>query len=368
MNAPIKTTLLAAVTLTACLSIGCHSSQDNEAIAATKTSKESPRVTLATLEKSASVELLELPAELVATNSSRITLSPGIEARVVEWKITPGSSVEQGDTIAVVTSAALDSLRAEVTSTSASLKTRDTILNAREESVRRGFSSRESLQEARASRDETAARLAIARDTLAATRGKRWKSAGKNRWAWLSEHTGEVEALTCMVGEQLLPGARCVRLRSNDAGILARVDLPERYISSSKSLSKAQWQSASDDTSIELESSWREPFIKPTSRTQTLYFKAPFPSSALPGQAGAVTLELPTPPSTFAVSRFAVTEVGGRHSIFISTADGAFKAIEIERIGQRDDALIVASNELSEGMSYVARGAFFLKSKQTFGQ
>ena len=41
---------------------------------------------------------------------------------------------------------------------------------------------------------------------------------------------------------------------------------------------------------------------------------------------------------------------------------------EIERIGQRDDALIVASNELSEGMSYVARGAFFLKSKQTFGQ
>lgn len=261
-----------------------------------------------------------LPGEVVSDTAGEAWLGPGIDGRILHWRVGPGTAVEQGAALAVVESADLTTLSAEIRELR-SAEARAAELRDLAESARAaGVGTAQEVAQAVATHSDLASRLAGARARLSARRGA--VEGGAGGWIWTAPSAGVVDEVVCAEG-RVSAGDRCLRLMRDNGGTTVEVHVPERVLPALEPLGSTvvgRWVGADKDP-VELRFLAAAPALETATRQLRLRFSAP--AGARVGASGRVELLVPGE-GLAQVPAEALLRVGGVPHLFVrEPLDGA---------------------------------------------
>jgi cobalt-zinc-cadmium efflux system membrane fusion protein len=290
-----------------------------------------------------------LPAEVVSDSAGEAWLGPGIDGRILRWRVGPGTAVDRGAPLAEVESADLTTLSAEVRELRAAEARTAELRDLAESAREAGVGTAQEVAQAVATHSDVASRLAGARARLSARRGA--VEGGAGGWVWTAPSAGVVDAVTCAEGP-VSAGDRCLRLLREDGGTTVEVHAPERLLPALEPLGPAvvgRWLGA-DGSVAELRFLAAAPALEPATRQLRLRFSAPAGSRV--GASGRVELQVPGE-GLARVPAEALVRVGGAPHLFVREPvegadlqgvpadDPVAWLAPVERVGASGDAVVV---------------------------
>lgn len=320
------------------------------------------------LEKARSATLwasLRLPATVSASPRAHWDLAPHTDGHLVHWKVNLGDLVEEGDELAEVAPYAVIDLKARVSSLQKIALARGALYYSLKKQVRSGALARAQLDEALASWQEAKANLSEAKVALSA----RAQHAAQPT-AWRSPMRGVVTDLKCAPGAHLDAGASCVTISDPSQRTLS-IEAPYAALARFKLGARGLWRARGvsvEPRELPLTLSLLVPPHERGGRVGQA-FLSPDQGSELPptGEVGEVELYAEAPKGAVWVPRSSLVEWGGRSRVFIHRR-GQLKAVEVDRVGERDGGVIIFAESLEVDVEVVTQGAFLLKSRALLGE
>jgi cobalt-zinc-cadmium efflux system membrane fusion protein len=298
------------------------------------------------------VPLTTLFAEVVAGPEDVHALGPGVDGRILSWKVRSGDEVQRGDALAVLNSPALSDLVAEVGLTRGQLEQATQSLERERAQLEAGLLSGVELATTQSEVTRLQASLADQERRLRAHRDGVAQSGGA--WIWRAPVAGEVGEIRCSVG-LVQADERCLTLRTSQSTALLRVQLPERYLADAQGPLMAE-AVLDGGEQVRFEELSRVTSLDAATRSQALTFIAPT-WSGLPGRSGRATLWSPQDASS--LPEEALTLIDGEWSVFIQGPEGP-EPLSVRPLGRDGDQVYVSSMEPE--LQVAIDGLFLLKS------
>jgi RND family efflux transporter MFP subunit len=347
--------------------IACQDSTPKLAAAQAHTAEATiaQRLSWTAAQPATSQELIELLASVELSSAASHTLAPPLPARIVRWHVQPGQHIQQGQPLADLQIPDLQNLQRAATAAAQLVKTRRAQVQARATEVTAGVRDIAALREAEVALREATLALDTARGQLQAARpGAQLKPSGE-QWRWESPVAGTVERIACSPGTAVTPQDTCLLIVEPDQSA-ARINVPERLISTLDTLTGATWLGPASQA-VEVKIVRRASALDPVSRTLAVYLApaqaAPSNTAWLPGMTGRIALRIaPTHADAVQVPRTAVIDMDGQPHVFVRGDADKPRPLKVERVGELGDSVIVRSENLRAGMEVVSRGTFLLKS------
>lgn len=310
--------------------------------------------------------VVRLLGQVVVPASARRVLGPTVEARLVEWSVSVGSSVAAGDTLATLLSPELGDLGAVARELDRVVIERRKRLGTIKRAVNAGFNTSALLNDAVLSLAEAKAQLQRVKAQLAARRTDMRRGEGAG-WAWVSPVDGMVTGIQCAPGGLYSAQSQCITI-ANAAALRVRVDVSERLAHrlGAPGVTKApsaHWFPSSGAPKATLKFERRSANYDPRTRTQAYYFEG---EALQIGASGQVELTVEPPEGAVVVARMAVVEVQGQPTVFVAKGEELPHAVPVTVLGREGSETLVKGPGLSEGARVVSSGAFSLKSSLTF--
>lgn len=281
--------------------------------------------------------------------TSDAVLSFELGGRVAEVAIEEGGSIVKGDVIARLDTALLESERARLTAsrdaTNAQLTFAETRLNRAQQLLGEGFSSQETRDQARATRDELAGRIAEIEAGLATVAINIEKSVMH------APFDGQVGALDVEIAETVSPGQMVLTLIETGPPMV-RVGIPLSV--SQDALQQVTIAVAGQQYIANLQQ--LRPDIDPTTRTRTALFALQSDSVLAFGQTANLVVETDVAARGAWVSLDALQQGSGSIWTVLVVEDGVVRTAAVEVLYQHSDRAFVQGS-FTEGAQLIHTGA-----------
>lgn len=153
---------------------------------------------------------IEVPAILAADPAKTGVVATAVGGRIVELRRNLGDAVGRGDVLAVIESADVAELRAELAASRRQLELAESTLQREERLLREQVSARQDFEAARSAAQQARIRVDLARERIAASGGA--AAGGLNRLAIRAPIKGFVTARQAALGDVVAPNAELFRV------------------------------------------------------------------------------------------------------------------------------------------------------------
>ena len=276
-------------------------------------------------------------------------LSFELSGRLADLTVDEGESVAKGAVIARLDTALLEAerlrLAASKDATAAQLTFAETRLKRAEQLLGEGFSSQETLDQARATRDELVSRIAEIDAGLTTVAINIEKSELRTPF------DGRVGALDVEIAETVNPGQMILTLIETSDPIV-RVGLP-------LSMTEADLQSVQIETAgaqHDAQLLQLRPDIDPTTRTRTALFALDTDVPLTFGQTATLLIDVTVPAQGAWVTLDALQQGSGSIWTVLVVEDSIVRTAAVEVLFQQSDRAFVQGS-FSEGAQLIATGA-----------
>lgn len=344
------------ILLSAC---GKADAEENQETIRSKDDIEAIRQRLSFQELSAAqqVRIGVLPAEIVVPEDATWNLGPGASARIQQWHVRIGDTVEPTQLLAEVSNFEQSDISGQIAQARAAVQQRQAILSSKENAKQFGAATTDEVDAARAAVQEAQAQQRALEQSLRA------RNTSSNARQWTSPVHGVVSSILCAPGAVVDATTHCITLLDTQNNTL-RAYIPEALAQRVDASTQGQWYAWGND---DVHSDWvvarRSPTIDAFSRTQTIDFINETATTLLPGQSGRLELFAPAENTWFDVPRRALTVLDDQNVLFVDLPDHDLpEPAPVTIIAQQHDRVIISAPDLKAGTRFVDRGAFLLKS------
>jgi cobalt-zinc-cadmium efflux system membrane fusion protein len=313
---------------------------------------------------------IEAPAELVFDDTRTAAVTTTLSATIVQWRVDPGNSLDQGQVLAELESPDMAELKAAYLEADADWSLADTEMKRAGDLLSRNLISQAEYQDADAHAQASLSR----RDGIAG----RLRSAGLRdvdisalksdhqinpRWLLCTANAGTLLERRAPLGELLSAGST-LALIGQPSALWIEAHIRERDLSQFREGMKVDFMIDGEEVSRAAgKVIWVAQYLDP--RTHTGLMRAEITSD--PGDLkahmfGRIRLTNPVPQSAVLVSKDAVQWEGCCHIVFIQESNERYRPrkVSIDR-GDRDNYLVTSG--LKAGELVVTDGSFLLKSE-----
>ncbi|OIJ42657.1 MULTISPECIES: efflux RND transporter periplasmic adaptor subunit [Massilia] len=307
---------------------------------------------------------LEVPAVLVADPAATGVVATAVGGRVVELRRNLGDAVARGDVLAVIESADVAELQAELASGQRQLELAESTFRREERLLREQVTARQDFDAARTAAQQARIRVDLARQRLAASGGA--VDGALNRLAIRAPIKGFVTARQVTLGDVVAPNAELFRvadlgriavelsLSPDDAGAVA-VGAPVT-VSAGKRSAEARVISLSrvvDPATLQVRA------VAMLPNGQGLWRIGETARASVPLGAGEGAGQL-------AVPRSAIQTVEDKPSVFVRVKDGF--AVKHLVLGAASGAWVAVTQGLEGGEQVAATNSYILKAELGKGE
>lgn len=314
----------------------------------------SERVAFAEVEPAERVPVAVLPAQILPDTGAVHDLGPGVEGRLIGWRVTPGDVVSAGDPLAELRSPELSGLESRASELAAIVAEQARTVELRQAAADRGVASAADLREAQGFLASSRAALDAVQSQLRAHRDTTTREGGT--WLWRAPADGVVGEIRCALGG-VDPSRTCLTLVQPE-GVVLEVQVPERHLATLESSVTAQF-TAADGRTWSFDEIGRAPSIDPRSRSRSFRFAATGPDGPLQGASGRALLEVEADPELVRIPLAALTRYDAIPAVFVASGELAEpKAVEV--VGRDAAGAVVRGLEPDDRVA--VRGVYLLKS------
>ncbi len=298
-------------------------------------------------------------------------VGPRVTGRLVRVPGTLGAAVAAGEQLAVLDSTELGEARAAFLRARARHEVAQRRFEREQTLFKDRISSEQEVLEAEAAARESAADLAVARETLRllglsgqAIEGLSWEDPESSLVSVRAPFASRVVSREATIGELVSPRKTLFTL-ADLSEVWLWIDLYERDLSRVAVGARVEVRlDAWPGESFTGELAYVADQVDPASRTVRARVDLPNPERRLkPGMFARVSLasdEEPLP--VLALPRTAVQRDGDEPIVFVRTGPGRFERREVE-IGRTGDELVEILAGVAEGEEVVTEGSFLLRSQ-----
>lgn len=281
--------------------------------------------------------------------TSDAVMSFELSGRLAEIAVEEGESIAQGDVIARLETALLEAERARLIAsrdaTNAQLTFAETRMSRAQQLQGEGFSSQETLDQARATRDELAGRIAEIEAGLATVAINIEKSVMH------APFDGQVGALDVDIAETVSPGQMVLTLIETGPPMV-RVGIPLSV--SQDDLQQVTIEVAGQQYMANLQQ--MRPDIDPITRTRTALFALQSDSALAFGQTANLIVETDVAARGAWVLLDALQQGSGSIWAVLVVEDGVVRTAAVEVLYQQSDRAFVQGS-FTEGAQLIHTGA-----------
>jgi cobalt-zinc-cadmium efflux system membrane fusion protein len=303
-----------------------------------------------------------VPAEVMLDPDRTAHVSAIVHGEVAEVRASLGDSVDSGDVLVVLRSVALGETRAALQDATANLAVAEATYERQQALGESGIGAGRNLIEAEGEMRRARARLAGLR-----SRARVYGRGGRGADTLIrSPIAGRVISRTATLGDVVDAGTVLFVVSDTSRvwvmGHLFAQDIGDAHTGTAAALTLASISERSWSGTLD--------YVAPTldEHTRTLPVRMSLDNAdgeLRPGLYGTLRLAgRRSAPGTPVVPSGAVVEIQGDPFVFVSEGDeeGAFRAVSVH-VGRREGGQVEVLHGLELGQSYVAAGAFVLKSE-----
>jgi len=314
--------------------------------------------------------VIEAPAELVFDDTKTMAVTTTISATVVQWRVDPGTSLDQGQLLAELESPEMAQLKADYLEADADWRLADAQIKRAGDLLKRNLISQAEYQDAEAHARASQSRL----EGIAG----RLRSAGlsdadfpalesdhqiSSRWFLRAAKAGTLLERRAPLGELLTAGST-LALIGRPTALWIEAHIRERDLPQFQNGMEVYFTIDGEEFSRTAgKIIWVAQYLDPQTRTGLVRAKITSDPGNLRARVfGRIRLTNPAPQSAVLVSKDAVQWEGCCHIVFVQESNDRYRPrkVSIER-GDRRHYLVTSG--LKAGELVVTDGSFLLKSE-----
>ena len=313
---------------------------------------------------------IEAPAELVFDDTRTVAVTTTVSATVVQWRVEPGASVDEGQVLAELESPEIVQLKADYLEAYANWDLADTQFKRTDDLLQRNLISQAEYQEAKA-------RWRVSQSKMEGIAG-RLRSAGLReadisalksdrqinpRWILCAAKAGTLLERRAPLGELLTAGSTLAMVGQPTALWIEAHVREENLPQFQKGMEVAFTIDGEESSRASGKIIWVAQYLDPQTRTGLIRAEI----TSAPGNFkahvfGRIRLTRPALPSAVLVSKGAVQWEGCCHVVFVQESPDRFRPRKVS-IDRGDSRHYLVTSGLKLGEMVVTDGSFLLKSE-----
>jgi membrane fusion protein, heavy metal efflux system len=304
---------------------------------------------------------LEVVGQLDFNQNRLVQLSARGDALVQEVKVDVGDEVKAGQSLVVLTSAAVGEGQAQLSAASARVSAARAAVERERGLVAKGISPKKDLEDAEADLAAAQGELEAARSSLGAAGATSSGSGG--RYVLAAPFAGTVVARNATAGRSASPGEVLIQV-ADLSTMWAQLEVPEADAGLVRpGLPVGLILEGMGGKHLEATITRVAPSVDPQTRTMRARVELPNPEKNL--KAGVflkAKVQVAPDHDALLVPRDAIQQAEGKTLVFVKQETGLYRPVPVEVGASTSDAVEVVKG-LSPGAEVVTTGAFLLKTE-----